>query len=418
MTIDIKKRYPTKKEGVFYRKNGSDDKVFYYGFKNKLGKRVEKKVGAYKDGTRESHAVAARAEAIRKNMVATMLPDAIKEKDIPTLNAVAEEHFARIKDAKDADGNEIKVVEYRKAQHYQQMIRYSNYIGFCKNLIALKIEQIERDKPNNYHQQLAKLKRKTDTNPLGRKKISEIKEKDLEEILDKLKEKEFSEQYIRLQINTLSAIFYTAIKKKYISSTPVRDFKKDFNIVEPDNASDRYLRDDEIEKLLDTVKDNAEAEMFIMLGLFTGARSNAILNIRKIDIQERLIKLHDDKRSMDYHIPIAKKLREHISKNCKKLAQTAYLVGGGAEPYSYDNLINNYLSEVYMKLFNNGLDYKKDRKLWVSSHTLRHTFASRLAIMGTSIYSIQKLMNHKKIEMTERYAKLSPDNGQEFLDRL
>ena len=46
-------------------------------------------------------------------------------------------------------------------------------------------------------------------------------------------------------------------------------------------------------------------------------------------------------------------------------------------------------------------------------HTLRHTFASHLAINGTPIFTIQKLMNHKDIKMTLRYAKLSPDSGRD-----
>ncbi len=49
-------------------------------------------------------------------------------------------------------------------------------------------------------------------------------------------------------------------------------------------------------------------------------------------------------------------------------------------------------------------------------HTLRHTFASHLAINGTPIFTVQKLLNHSKIDMTLRYAKLMPDSGREFVD--
>ena len=61
------------------------------------------------------------------------------------------------------------------------------------------------------------------------------------------------------------------------------------------------------------------------------------------------------------------------------------------------------------KLFNEDVidDYQK-----VVIHTLRHTFASHLAINGCPIYTIKELMNHKTIEMTERYAKLAPNQGQ------
>ncbi len=42
-------------------------------------------------------------------------------------------------------------------------------------------------------------------------------------------------------------------------------------------------------------------------------------------------------------------------------------------------------------------------------HTLRHTFASWLAMAGTDIFRIKTLMRHKTITMTMRYAHLIPD---------
>ena len=69
------------------------------------------------------------------------------------------------------------------------------------------------------------------------------------------------------------------------------------------------------------------------------------------------------------------------------------------------------MKKIFDKLFNIGLEIN-DSKNRVVSHSLRHTFASQLAINGTPIYTIQKLMNHKDINMTLRYAKLAPDNGK------
>lgn len=63
-------------------------------------------------------------------------------------------------------------------------------------------------------------------------------------------------------------------------------------------------------------------------------------------------------------------------------------------------------------LFNQGLD-SSDRKNRAVIHSLKHTFASLLAISGTPIFTIQKLMNHRDIQSTIRYAKLAPDSGKE-----
>ncbi len=61
---------------------------------------------------------------------------------------------------------------------------------------------------------------------------------------------------------------------------------------------------------------------------------------------------------------------------------------------------------------------KKDAQNRVVIHTLRHTFASHLAMNETPIYTIQKLMNYKSISMTLRYAKLAPDSGKTMVNNL
>ena len=48
-------------------------------------------------------------------------------------------------------------------------------------------------------------------------------------------------------------------------------------------------------------------------------------------------------------------------------------------------------------------------------HTLRHTFASHLAIKGTPILTIKKLMNHSDINHTLRYAKLGSNSGKDMV---
>ncbi|MBK7552183.1 MAG: tyrosine-type recombinase/integrase [Syntrophaceae bacterium] len=50
----------------------------------------------------------------------------------------------------------------------------------------------------------------------------------------------------------------------------------------------------------------------------------------------------------------------------------------------------------------------KDPRQKVVFHTLRHTFASWLAIQGTPILTIKELLGHQTLAMTERYSHLSP----------
>jgi integrase len=51
-------------------------------------------------------------------------------------------------------------------------------------------------------------------------------------------------------------------------------------------------------------------------------------------------------------------------------------------------------------------------------HCLRHTFASRLVMTGVGLRQVQELMGHKTIQMTCRYAHLSPAVQLEAVEKL
>lgn len=76
---------------------------------------------------------------------------------------------------------------------------------------------------------------------------------------------------------------------------------------------------------------------------------------------------------------------------------------GGKERSSLTHRFSDLVEELG---FNAGIE---DARHKVVFHTLRHTFASWLALAGTDIYRIKTLMRHKTITMTMRYAHLIPD---------
>ncbi len=58
---------------------------------------------------------------------------------------------------------------------------------------------------------------------------------------------------------------------------------------------------------------------------------------------------------------------------------------------------------------------KVDNFTW---HDLRHTFASRLVMEGVPLRTVQTLLGHKSITMTERYAHLAPDHQRAAVEKL
>jgi integrase len=59
-----------------------------------------------------------------------------------------------------------------------------------------------------------------------------------------------------------------------------------------------------------------------------------------------------------------------------------------------------------------------DKRQHISFHSMRHTFASWLAIQGESILTIGALLGHKSVSMTKRYAHLSPDHKRRAVELL
>ncbi len=54
----------------------------------------------------------------------------------------------------------------------------------------------------------------------------------------------------------------------------------------------------------------------------------------------------------------------------------------------------------------------------VTPHILRHTFASRLAMAGVDLRTVQELGGWKGLKMVERYAHLSPSHKAEAVERI
>jgi site-specific recombinase XerD len=54
----------------------------------------------------------------------------------------------------------------------------------------------------------------------------------------------------------------------------------------------------------------------------------------------------------------------------------------------------------------------------VTIHTLRHAFASRLAMAGVDLRTIQELGGWSNLEMVQRYSHLSPSHKAEAVEKI
>jgi site-specific recombinase XerD len=57
-----------------------------------------------------------------------------------------------------------------------------------------------------------------------------------------------------------------------------------------------------------------------------------------------------------------------------------------------------------------------DNRLKICWHSLRHTAASWLAIAGTDLYKVARILGHKDLRMTQRYSHLSEQSLREAME--
>lgn len=250
---------------------------------------------------------------------------------------------------------------------------------------------------------------------LGDKNIAEIETEDIENIKN-IKSAKLAPKNVNGIINEASVIFNYAISKKIVKSNPAN--ANALRRLSVDNIREKFLDADEITELLEAVRENEQMFLFCLLALNTGCRVSSAKLIKKqdIDLVNKLITLKDVKNNTTYRGFIENEtLFGILERRKKELKTNEYLLS-----YGYKDIkdkVKETLQPILNNLFNEGLE-TSDRKNWTVPHTLRHTFASHLAINGVSIFKIKELMNHKTIEMTMRYAKLSPNSGREEVKGL
>ena len=368
-TINYSKRFNTKFSGVFYREsitNDKLDKTYYIRYKDKNNKDKEIKIGKYSEGFRENYCNQLRNEIITKQRIGEEPPAATrnKKKKILSIETISENYFSEKKEGGYKGTDESN---------------YKNYI--LPYFKTLDFENISKNDIQIFSNQLKKTK-------------------------SLIKKELISDKTINNILNFLKTLIKYAFKNDYIKN----DFSKYIQLLEIDNARERFLNKDEIKLLFDYSKGDETLYLRFKLALNTGARLATLLNIHKkdIDFTHDLLTLKDFKNNSTYKAFLTDDLKALLEKRVNSLKPNDKLFISNPE---------RRLRAKLDELFNKDID-DNDRKNKIVFHSLRQTFASHLAINGTPIFTIQKLMNHKDIRMTLRYAKLSPDSGREAVINL
>jgi len=376
--------------GVYYRESitrrhqGKVDKCFYITYR-KNGRKIWEKAGWTSEGYSTQMAANIRAERMRSIRHGEDLP---KEKaKVPTLKSLAEQYLKWSAENKNRNGIEDKS-------------RYENHL---------------KDRFDD-------------------KRLDEICLLDLERMKSEMGKSDLSPKTIAHCLALIRAMYNWATDRNiYQGDNPVkkkRPGEKRGIMPTIQNARDRFLSVEEADKLLKELKRNHQIKKeykelkdpklhdITLISLHSGARASEIFNLKwmDVDFQNGLMTLRDTKNTETRYSPITKAVREMLKRRMPKDDDNQIdlnaLVFTDEDGQKIKEVSNSFQRVVDRLGFNDGVTDTRQRVVF---HTCRHSFASWLAIQGTPLYTIAKLMGHKSISMSERYSHLSPDHKKDIV---
>jgi integrase len=185
------------------------------------------------------------------------------------------------------------------------------------------------------------------------------------------------------------------------------------------NRRERFLSQEEAFTLFEALKKvSMQLHDMALLSLHTGMRAGEIFALlwQHIDFKNNLIHIADPKSGRARKAFMTPTVRVMLkSRGPGKPEELIFKARGGGQIKE----VSSAFSRMVEKLgFNKGIT---DQRQKATFHTLRHTFASWLALKGNSLLVIKELLGHQSLAMTERYSHLIPDikrQAVEGIDKL
>lgn len=212
----------------------------------------------------------------------------------------------------------------------------------------------------------------------------------------------------------LKSFFIYAEKEGFILRNPCNNITIPNSIQKPDNKDISFFNEDEIKILKEKIK-GEKIENIVLFALGTGLRQGEILALKwdNVNLEENYIEVKESiKKVYVFDSDGNKELKTITQKpktknslrkvdlpsSIKKLLtsiphNSEYVFSDeNGLPYSSKTIFGNWKRI----LKNSGIEYKK-------FHSLRHTYATMLLNNGVDLKTVQDLMGHSDITITQIY---------------
>jgi integrase len=221
---------------------------------------------------------------------------------------------------------------------------------------------------------------------------------------------EVSPVTVNVELRALKASLTHAVRWTVLASNP---FSR-LSLASVPTTSPVYFTREQVQVLLATVREKWLRDVILLAGA-TGMRRGEILNLRwsQVDLRMGFIQIegHENYRTKGGQmrvIPMCGVVKTLLMELGAQ-ASNEYVFSRNGEM-----LRGHYVSRKFKKYLRSlGMNHH------LHLHSLRHGFASWLALDGVSIYHISKLLGHSSVGVTEKfYAHLQPEQLRESVERI
>jgi len=226
---------------------------------------------------------------------------------------------------------------------------------------------------------------------------------------------------INCDVVVLKNMMRKAVEWGFLSQNPLRDVK----LLRIDNEQMFVLTLEEVDKLLEECQKSSQRKKarylrdLVLFALNSGMREAEIFNSKKTDINmgARYITVTDTKNNESRNVPINDTLKETLERRMQDQTSEYIFCNSKGEKLTV------LTSAFYNAVKRAGLvriESKKGetKEIRFRFHDCRHTFGSRLGMIGTDLKTIMEIMGHKTTKMAMRYQHPMPSHKLEAVKML
>ncbi|MDO4491942.1 MAG: site-specific integrase [Lachnospiraceae bacterium] len=253
----------------------------------------------------------------------------------------------------------------------------------------------------------------------GQRKVNEIKAADIRAWQNELMKQGYSQTYLRMINNQLSAIFNYAVQYYDLKNNPCR---KAGTIGKSKAEEMNFWTKEEFTLFLDAVIDKQQSYVAFEVLYWTGIRVGELLALtpKDIDIDRKMLRINKSYQRLNRKDVITPpktpksnrciKIPDFLLKDLLDYRERLYGLQEEDRLFSFSK---SYLeSEMSRGIRASGVKR-------IRLHDLRHSAASMLVELGFSPLEIAERLGHEKIETTlNTYSHLYPDKQDRLAARL